>query len=387
MKHFRGTLTMAASLIIGVAVGSTVFADDAQRGTRGTAWVAAGMEDSLTAVDVATGEVVASLPVGVNPHILSVSPDGRTLYVINAGEHDREPHSESDVAGPGESMATGGPAMGSTAAGHMERERDKELAGNSLWAVDGATGRIIARVPVGLGPTHPLASPDGRFVYVTNTDENTVSVIDTRTWTVVATVGGLPEPHDAAITPDGRLLYVATSESSTLSIVDTVRRSVVASFGVGTKPRGVAVGGAEGETAYVTNKADGTMTILDVPSGTVRGTFEVGRGAHALRVAPDGRTIYIALSQENAVAVFDTETTTVVRKIPVGTTPEQIDLSADGTLLFAANNGDATMTIIRTSDQKRVTTVPVGAGAYGVQMVTIGLKATDSDHSTSRMGR
>jgi YVTN family beta-propeller protein len=244
-----------------------------------------------------------------------------------------------------------------------------ETAANSLWAVDAASGNIIARVPVGQGPTHPMASLDGRWVYVTNTDDDSVSIIDTDSWVVVKTSHNIPEPHDGELTPDGSLLYLATSGNSAMMVIDTQTRKIIKTIPVGKKPRGVAVGGKNGEIAYVTNKGDGTLSIIDVPSGLVMDTIIAGQGAHAIRVSSDGKRVYIALSKEDAVAIVDPISGSVLKKIPVGKLPEQIDLSWDGKLLFASNNEESTVSIIDIERREVVKTVSVGAGAYGIQAV------------------
>ncbi len=240
---------------------------------------------------------------------------------------------------------------------------------DSLWVFEAKSARVVAKIPVGLGPTHPVAAPDGALVYVTNTDDDSISVIDTSTWKVIHTVTDIPEPHDAEVTADGRYIYVAASGNNTLIVLDTERREIVKTFSVGKKPRGVAAGGKDEQIAYLTNKGDGTLSIIDVPSGSVRMTVPVGKGAHALRVSPDGGTVYVVLSKEDAVAVVEAESGVVLEKLKVGKLPEQIDLSNDGLWLLVSNNADATVSIIDTNKLKVTATVPVGDGAYGIQVL------------------
>ncbi|MCZ7574362.1 MAG: beta-propeller fold lactonase family protein [Ardenticatenaceae bacterium] len=314
----------------------------------------------------------------MNPHIFTISPDQRIVYVVNAGGHDRQPgaHEEAPQAGQ-----AGGTDQATTAAEHHDDAgegggmKPAASGSTSLWAFDAASGQVLARVPVGAGPTHPIASPDGRWVYVTNTDEGSVSVIDTTTWQVVDTIPDLPEPHDGELTPDGRRLYLATAGDNTLTVVDTNTRQVIQTFAVGKKPRGVVAGGANGEMVYITNKGDGTLSIIDVPAGQVKAMVPVGEGAHALRLSPDGQTVYVALSKEDAVALVDAATGQVRTKLPVGKTPEQLDLSQDGRWILASNNGEATVSIIDLAQGEVVATVAVGEGVYGVQAVTTPLQA------------
>lgn len=361
--------------VIGMFVWPLVgFTDD--KIPEGTIWVANGLDDSIGVINPVSGDEIAVIKTGVNPHILSVSPDEKIVYVINAGKHDRGPNAHSDTNvtenkrqdDMGQEMSTQKHHGGSGESEGMKMEND--AFANSMWAVSTSTGKIIARITVGLGPTHPIPSPDGSKVFVTNTDGDSISVIDTSTWRVVKTIQNIPEPHDGAITPDNRLLYIAASGNSSVIVLDTSDGRIVKSIQVGLKPRGVEVGGINGEFAYVTNKGDGTLSIVDVPEGTVVNTVFVGRGAHAVRVGKDGMHIYVALSKENAVAVINAETGKVENRIPVGMTPEQIDLSPDGRWVYASNNADNTVSIIDVKRGKVYKTVRAGEGSYGVLAVS-----------------
>ena len=80
----------------------------------------------------------------------------------------------------------------------------------SVSVVDLRLIREIARIQVGEAPTTPAVGPDKRFVYVSNSDDNTLSVISTLTNTVVETVdlnaGGFAAdfPWGVAVSPDSR---------------------------------------------------------------------------------------------------------------------------------------------------------------------------------------
>lgn len=364
-------------VLIAIAIGiftltalSTAFAqDDSQETltTQDVLWVANGQDDNLSMINISTGEVLDTIAVGINPHILTISPDGSILYVINAGEHDRDPAAHGGTGDHGSATAddnTGG-EHGST------MQMESGTSGNSLWALDSQTGEILAQIAVGAGPTHPIASSDGTRVYVTNTDGDSVSVIDTTIWEVITTFSNLPEPHDGELTPNGQYLYLATAGNNTMTVVETVSGDVLQTFEIGNKPRGLAVGGKNGEIVYITNKGDGSLSIINVVQDKIIGTYPVGNGAHALRVSPDGQRVYVALSGENAVALVDAVNGEVIDTIAVGDTPEQIDLSIDGRWLFASNFGDSTVSIIDLGQEAAVRTVAVGNGVYGIQATNV----------------
>jgi YVTN family beta-propeller protein len=140
------------------------------------------------------------------------------------------------------------------------------------------------------------------FGYVTNVDDNTVSVIDTVSNAVVATipVGGFPD--GVATTPDGTHAYVTNAFDSTVSVIDTASNTVVATIPVGSAPNGVAitpVGTRANDDdrrhqplAYVTNGADNTVSVIDTASNTVVGTIPVGQDPTGVAITPDGTDPY-----------------------------------------------------------------------------------------------
>lgn len=327
-----------------VALGATTtFAHGDDASTHPTVWVANGIDGDVSVFDRIDGTEVARIPVGANPHVLETSIDGSSVYVVLAGGHDLPADNHH---------------------GHGADGSGAELATNSLLVLDAATGDVLAHIAVGLGPTHPVPSPDGTRVYVTNTDDDSVSVIDTSSWTVLATVTGLPEPHDGAITSDGKLLLLAAAGSNEVIAIDTDTLEVSARYPVGAKVRGLVVD-LDDAFAYASNKADGTISRIDLASAVVE-SFAVGAGPHGLALAPDGSRLFVALSAANAVAFVDVASGVVTRTVSVGAAPEQLDLSPDGALLAVANAVDRTVSLVDVGRGAAVRSLPSGEGTFGV---------------------
>jgi len=116
----------------------------------------------VAVIDTATNMVVASVPVGLFPDGIAVTPDGKLAYVTN----------------------------------------NLGLAQNvSVYVIDTATNTAVATVAVGKAPEGVAVTPDGKQAYVANLGDNTVSVIDTATNTVVTTVPAGNNPTSVAIVP------------------------------------------------------------------------------------------------------------------------------------------------------------------------------------------
>jgi YVTN family beta-propeller protein len=203
--------------------------------------------------------------------------------------------------------------------------------------------------------------------YITNFNDNTVSVINTATNTVVGSpiaVGSLP--GGVAVTPDGSKVYVANSSSNTVSVIVTAANTVVATIPVGLRPRGVVVT-PDGSKVYVANFSDGTVSVIDPATNMVVGP-PIGAGStpEGVAVTPDGSKVYVGNSGFNTVSVIATATNKVVGlPIGVGSFPEGVAVTPDGSKVYVANSNSNTVSVIDTATNK-VVGPPIGVGHFPI---------------------
>ena len=96
--------------------------------------------------------------------------------------------------------------------------------------IDTTSNTVAATIPVGSAPTGVAVTPDGSRVYVTNFQDNTVSVIATASNTVTATIPLGNNPFGVAVTPDGSTVYVANEFANTVSVIATASNTVTATI-------------------------------------------------------------------------------------------------------------------------------------------------------------
>jgi YVTN family beta-propeller protein len=104
-----------------------------------------------------------------------------------------------------------------------------------------------------------------------------------------------------AVTPDGNTVYVANFIDGTVSVIATATDTVTATIPVGSGPLGVAVT-PDGSRVYVTNFQDNTVSVIATASNTVTTTIPVGSGPLGVAVTPDGSTVYVANEAAGTVA-------------------------------------------------------------------------------------
>jgi YVTN family beta-propeller protein len=251
---------------------------------------------------------------------------------------------------------------------------------NNVTVIDTNTNTVVTRIPVGIAPSGVAVAPDGKHVYVANSDyshdhDSTVSVINTATNTVVATFTVLQNPYAVAVSPDGRRLYVtAALRSDAVSVIDTATNTQVAVVGIPPDPIAIAVT-PDGKRAYVVSNQFNVVIVIDTNTNTEVARVPVGSGPSGVAVTPDGKLVYVANVDSNNVSVIDTATDNVLATVPAGITPLAVAITPDGTRAYVTNVAPSVVSVIDTASNSIVATVPVGTNPRAVAITPDGKNA------------
>ncbi|MBN2130165.1 MAG: hypothetical protein JW741_11745 [Sedimentisphaerales bacterium] len=99
-------------------------------------------------------------------------------------------------------------------------------AGGKVYTADVTTGRVEPVANVGHTPMSPVASKDGKWLYVCNRYSNSVSVVDLSAARVSETIEVIREPVAAGLTADGKTLVVANHLPAGPADVDEMAAAV-----------------------------------------------------------------------------------------------------------------------------------------------------------------
>jgi YVTN family beta-propeller protein len=217
----------------------------------------------------------------------------------------------------------------------------------------------LTSIDVDTWPRATAFTPDGVTAFVTNSDSDTVSVIDVATSAVVDTISVGDSPHGVSVTPDGELAYVANLDDDDISIIDVASNTVVDSITGIDGPFGI-VFTANGSKAYVSNYVGGGVTVVDVATATVTKTITGIQGPEGMALNPDGSRLFVA-STIDFVGVIDTTTDTVVGPlISTGDFTTDVVFTPDGEFVYASNNGSDDVSVIDVSTLMVVETIATG---------------------------
>jgi DNA-binding beta-propeller fold protein YncE len=228
----------------------------------------------------------AALPLNADPTTLAVSPDGRSLYVLNP-----------------------------------------PFDGSVIQYTVGAGGALTLKSPATVpqpAPARLAISPDGRSVYVTegvsflvgSIAQYSVGADGTLSPKSPPAVPTPPRPNGVAVSPDSRSVYVAND------------------------PLFV---GTSGVVSQYTAAADGTLSAKSPP------TVPTGENPFELEVSPDGQSVYLTDSEaagtvfQYTVGIGGELASKSPAAVAAGTFPLGIAISADGRSVYAANAGESSI--------------------------------------------
>ncbi|HVT36787.1 MAG TPA: bifunctional YncE family protein/alkaline phosphatase family protein [Nevskiaceae bacterium] len=302
-------------------------------------------------VDLASGEVVQVLPLPGASGAMVFSADGRRAYVSG------EPRGDSLPGGP--TLADAGDAI-------------------HVFAVDPADGHAVEREPLllprtagghgretGIPPNPQLPSlpagiaisPDGQTLLVALHNADLAAVIDLRDGsTRLVPTGAYPQA--AAIERSGRYGYIGNLLDGSLTRIDLARAEVVDTFhGLGgsagdfnAHPQAL-LADAHADLLYVAVTDRDSIMAVDTRSGALTPLISLRQHAHygaapvALALSANGRTLYAAAAGLNAIAQIRLQRGAHLRAtlgglITTADYPQDVQISGDGcTLVWAAARG------------------------------------------------
>ena len=258
-------------------------------------------------------KVVGSVHVGANPLGVAVDPDSRHAFVTNFSEN-----SVSVIDTASGKLIKNVP-VGQNPASVAVFPRDHfafvtNYYGNTVSVIDTRSLKVVGAVPVGVQPDGVAIDPRSELAYVANTGSNTVSVIDIKDKKVVRNVLVGRSPQKVAIDLDGRHAYVTNFADHTVSVIDLpttlatdlynaiLKLKVNNVIPVGINPRGLAVT-PDSKHAIVVNVGEDTMSVIDTANATVISTSYFGYSPDQVAVAPDN-TAYVTSRGDGTVTVI-----------------------------------------------------------------------------------
>ena len=312
-----------------------------------TLLVANKSEASVSLFDLPSAQLRATLPTGVGPHEVAVSPDGRRALVTDYGT--------------------------------------REEPGNTITVIDVPGARVTGTVTLAEGarPHGVEWLDDGRAV-VTAEGITSLLVVDVNALAVLQTIAiDQPVGHMLAVSAKLGRAFVANIGSGTVSVVDLAGGQKVKDLVAGEGSEGIALAG-NGRQVWVTNRAAGTVSVFD--GGELEKLADIPLPGFPIRAEADERRgrVYVSLPEADALAVLDIHTrqeqtrlqfdippdrsrrTLFGDMLPDSSIPIGVLLAGDGDELFVAHSNAHVVTVYDAQSLERRTAIATGLEPDGM---------------------
>ena len=253
-----------------------------------TLWVDNDEGNSLTPIDPATGQPGKPVPV-TDPYNLYFTPDGGHAIVVAERLQRldfRNPHSmrlqhRMPVPCPG--------------VDHMDFSANGRYLlascefGAKLIRVNASSERVVGQIHLqpGARPQDVKLSPDGRIFYVADMAFGGVWLIDAHSYRRVGFIFTGAGAHGLYVSRDSRFLYVSNRDEGSVSVISFARRRVVHKWRI---PGGGSpdMGGvsADGRVLWLSGRYNAEVYAISTRNGKLLARIPVGSGPHGLCVYP-----------------------------------------------------------------------------------------------------
>jgi YVTN family beta-propeller protein len=264
-------------------------------------------DEAMSTLDVAdskTLQVIKRIPLSAHPNNISISRDGRRVYV-------------GIIEAPG-----------------------------GVDVVDTASGKMVKTIQTKGSIHNTYVTPDGKYVVAGSIAGKSINVIDAKTeepaWTLELDLG--VRPMTFATNPDGstKWIFAQLSGLNGFAVVDFATRKEIKRIKnpdlppgrkevpEGADPsHGMAVT-PDGKTLVVCSRLNTALYSYSLPDLTLSGTtFLGGMGAAWVTLTLDGKTAYVSNAVTNNVSAVDIKSMKEIALIPVGFVPKR---NSTGTL-------------------------------------------------------
>ncbi|AVH61132.1 MULTISPECIES: YncE family protein [Streptomyces] len=218
---------------------------------------------------------------------------------------------------------------------------------NTITVIDSKTYKVIETIPVGAQPQHVVPSWDMKTLWVNNNKGNTLTPIDPKTGKPGKSVD-VHDPYNLYFTPNGKHAVVMASLDRELVFRDArtmkhVKTEPVSCYGVNHADFSL-----DGRYFVVSCEFSGDILKVDTENMKVVGQMRLPFGESMpqdVKISPDGKRFYIADMMAGGMWVLDGDKFTKPTLLPTGAGCHGLYVSRDSREMYISNRGEGSISI------------------------------------------
>ncbi len=172
--------------------------------------------------------------------------------------------------------------------------------------IDPATWQVIKRIPTGKEPHHLYLTPDEKSIIVANAVGDSLTFLDPKTAEVQRTVRDILDPYHLRFSPDMKWFVTAANR---LNHVDVYRWeqgqiTLAKRIATGKTPSHLWID-SKSTTIYATMQDSDELVAIDLATQSVKWRIPTGKMPADVYATPDDKQVLVGLTGGTGVEVFD----------------------------------------------------------------------------------
>lgn len=250
--------------------------------------------------------------------------------------------------------------------------------GNRILQIDPATGKCGRTIRI-KDPYNMYFTPDGRYAISVAERFKELVWYDPVTWKVhdttkLPTCAGVDHADFSA---NGRIAVFTCEFAGRVVVVDVASHRVLRTVDMPSRnttmgPQDIKLA-PDGRSYYIADSESNGVWVLNAAATKVRRHIATGRGAHGLYLSRDSTKLYVTNRLEGSISVLDAYSGTAEAKwrIPGGGSPDMGNVSADGAKLWLSGRYNRIVYVLSTRGGRLLARIAVGNGPHGLALMPI----------------
>ncbi len=239
------------------------------------------------------------------------------------------------------------------------------LDGN-VSVIDAVRWTEIKRIPTGKEPHHLYLTPDEKSVIVANAASDSLTFIDPRTAEVQRTVRGIRDPYHLRFSPDMKWFVTAANRLNHIDIYswDGTNPTLVKRIATGRTPSHLWID-TKSTTVWSSMQDSDELVVIDLATQTLTHRVKTGPMPADVFVTPDDRHLLLGLTGGEGVEVYDVaggKAPQLVKTIATGKGAHAFRATGDRRHVFVSNRVANSISKIDYEKFVAVDTFPAPAG-------------------------
>jgi YVTN family beta-propeller protein len=238
-----------------------------------------------------------------------------------------------------------------------------------ISVIDPVSYTQTQRVPTGKEPHHLYLAPDEKTLIVANATGNTLTFLDPTNGKVLRTVPAISDPYHLRFSPDMKWFVTAANRLNHVDLYlwqgadAAVPFKLVKRIEAPKTPSHLNID-SKSSVVYASLQDSDELLAIDLATQTVRWKIKTGKLPADLYLTADDRTLLIGLTGDRVVECYDVSAAQpkLVKRLPTGEGAHAFRARGDKRHVFVSNRVANTISLIDTQTLSVVAEYPAPGG-------------------------